>query len=749
MKRFLFIIVISIASMQLRAAGVDEATARSIASQFLAPLTQRSVLKSGEEPELSYIATIKSSGNLRSSDNATTALFYIFNSSQAHRYVIVSGDDRALPVLGYSDSETFDPGNIPPNMASWLEAYKQEIQYAIDHKLNVPISVTTAWNNYASGTNKAASAVVSPLVKTKWNQLPYYNEMCPYNDREGERTITGCVATAMAQIMKYWNYPACGIGQHSYIPKKNAELGLISADFGSSTYDWNNMPVSVTSSNPAVAQLMYHCGISVNMNYGTIAQGGSSAPLFYANHPGSLLAFRKYFGYKYTNSFISKANFADSTWIKKIKAELDVKRPILYDGFNTDSGHAFVCDGYDTNDFFHFNWGWGGYYDGYFALDALSPGGSGFSEGQCAIIGIEPVTVNPISDLYMTDKTIIYPSDYLTKGQAFSIKANFKNCGGASFKGAFRALLYDANYQYLGVVGTSGAYNVTPGSNTGTITFSTSGISSMTASVYYIYFYTLPSGSTTASFIKTDIDKSGYLSNRLKIMVTDAATLKSDSCENNDTEANAFEIAPEFKNGSAYYKIRNVNLHNTSDIDYFKIKIPEGYLYSVSSFLYDSDTGADGGVYTLDGKYSYLREDSTWSDTEDYNIPTFDYKPRNGYLYLKVEPVSTGQMGIYALDFNLKQTKQLESSVNTVNESATAVYPSLNSGCFTLNLGSDHIGENDVMICNLTGMIVARFKLNNPSEFSKPISLNVSNGIYLVNITGIKRSTTLKIVITR
>jgi hypothetical protein len=235
------------------------------------------------------------------------------------------------------------------------------------------------WVNLLDGRkNVSVSTAVSPLVQTKWDQSPYYNNLCPYDNSKGERTVTGCVATAMAQVMNYWEYPKKGTGFHSY---NHSKYGTLNANFGSTTYDWANMPNELTSSSStvqknAVATLMYHCGVSVDMDYNVSSEGGSGAYVISSRSPVTHCteyALKTYFGYKTSIQGVQKADYTTTNWKNLLKAELDASRPIVYAGFG-DGGHCFVCDGYDNNDYFHFNWGWGGLYDGYFALNALIPG---------------------------------------------------------------------------------------------------------------------------------------------------------------------------------------------------------------------------------------------------------------------------------------------------------------------------------------------------------------------------------------
>ena len=326
--------------------------------------------------------------------------FYVFNSTEKGGFVIVSADDRVQPILGYSEESTFDTSNMPPNLREWLMGYEQQIHYAIDESIEPTGDIVNEWNALLEGGIVAPKSPTSvdPLLTTQWDQYPYYNELCPTNIfASNGHTLTGCVATAMAQVMKYWNYPMHGSGYHSY---HCSFYGTQSANFANTTYDWSHMPNQLTATSSstqvnAVATLMYHCGVSVDMNYGAI--NGSSA---YTSNVAN--ALKSYFRYDNSTLFVSKANYSESGWISLLKAELNAGRPIVYDGHGDAGGHAFVCDGYNNNNFFHFNWGWGGACNNaYFSINNLSPGSYNFTSNQGAVIGIQPSTSSsPAIEMY-------------------------------------------------------------------------------------------------------------------------------------------------------------------------------------------------------------------------------------------------------------------------------------------------------------------------------------------------------------
>ena len=324
---------------------------------------------------------------------------YIFTTE--HSFVVMSTDDRVQPILGYSLIGSFVTENIPNNLRWWLQSYSDQIQYVVESSLSPTQEVIRQWQELASGTvntNRSRTAV-APLITTTWGQGTPYNLLCPQN------TVTGCVATAMAQIMKYWNYPAHGIGWHSYTPYYHPEYGEQTANFNATTYDWNNMvdhynyyydeqgnfhwdDTQTDEQKQAVATLMYHCGVAVEMEYDPSGSGASSyiTPALF-----------NYFNF--SSTYIDREDYDDSEWISMLQNEMNASRPVFYCGSGS-GGHAFVCDGYDSgtygNYYFHFNWGWGGDCDGYFSVNNMTPGGSNFNSYQYATIGIQPSANNAI-----------------------------------------------------------------------------------------------------------------------------------------------------------------------------------------------------------------------------------------------------------------------------------------------------------------------------------------------------------------
>lgn len=304
--------------------------------------------------------------NLRS-DKTNNAPYYAFNLEQG--YVIVSGDDEMTELVGYAENGFFDAENVPPQMQLWLDGYAEYVATVQSGKAKARKILLS----------DSPSVVVEPLVTTKWNQDAPFNNFAPeYTDDNNntQRCATGCAATAMAQIMKFHNWPEQGVGHYSY---EHQSFGTISSNFSEHVYDWTNMIDRYNNGEysnvqaDAVALLMKDCGVSLNMNYGPVS--GAS---IYSYTP----AFKNYF--RYSSRTVNRSGCETAEFTKIIADELQEGRPIIYCGTGEDGGHAFVVDGYDTNYFLHVNWGWGGYSDGYFDMNYMDPAGLGIGGGSGA-----------------------------------------------------------------------------------------------------------------------------------------------------------------------------------------------------------------------------------------------------------------------------------------------------------------------------------------------------------------------------
>ena len=320
--------------------------------------------------------------------------YYVFPNGEGKGFTVVSGDDRLPEVVGYSDKGTYDEENLPSNYVGFMKAYEEMVGQLDNGDSRASASIAEAKALRSSGYQQPT---VAPLLGSiQWNQMTPYNNMCPmYNSTD--RSVTGCVATAMAQVMMYYQYPkTLQADIPAYVSRTN-HLSIPQINKGES-YDWDNMLPQYASYEPlnytdaqaaAVAKLLYHCGVACEMDYGP-SSGANVTPAILST----------YFGYD--SDLMQDLNrdvFTLAEWSQIMDKELTAKRPILYSGQSSDGGHEFVCDGTDGNGLYHINWGWGGYQDGYFDVTILNPDKGGAGSGSapdgynqyCSmIVGIAP-----------------------------------------------------------------------------------------------------------------------------------------------------------------------------------------------------------------------------------------------------------------------------------------------------------------------------------------------------------------------
>lgn len=364
--------------------------------------------------------------------------YYVFNHADGG-FVIVGGDQAAAEILGYSEEGSFQYDQLPPQMQWWLGQYDKDISHAIRGIKEGTIKLDT---NAAQHAPAAKSNVAPLLGAMKWDQILPFNALIPGNEahpNDNSQIATGCVATAIAQVMKYHNYPAQGIGRKKYINN-----GVTyEANFGETTYNWAAMTDTYpynnytgTASQDAVATLMYHVGVSVSMDYGDLSVGGSGAAV--AN---VATALSTYFGYSKSTQYCDRDNYSDADWENIIYNDLKAGRPIIYGGQDqySSAGHCFVCDGYRASDnMFHINWGWSGQSDNYFKLTgtgALQPdysgaGGAGdgaaYSRRQEAIIGLEPDPSNE-GNIFMPEPVKYQNNGYTTNSASYTVEFTLEN----------------------------------------------------------------------------------------------------------------------------------------------------------------------------------------------------------------------------------------------------------------------------------------------------------------------------------
>ena len=852
MKRFFTFALLLVVSLSMMGGPIDETTAKQLAENFwkennIMGVRNGQVFKNKTD-EVQFVNMAPQHGYTE---------FFIFNNTVGKGYVIIAADESVTPILAYSYENNFGTETLPPSLKAWLDGYAEQIRQTVAMKAPATNEIRTDWECLRQGKTLPikSETAVNPLVSTKWNQSPYYNAKCPYDNNAHERTLTGCVATAMAQILKFWNYPEHGYGSHSYVPSDHPEYGTLYADFSAVNYQWNSMPNSVNSNNDAVATLMYHCGVSVDMNYGISGSPdyGSSAYIIDNGNgrPCAENALKSYFDYKNTLHAELKSNYSDSQWINILKTELNNSRPMVYGGFGS-GGHAFVCDGYNNSNYFHFNWGWGGYYDDYYYINSLNPASQDFTQNQQALVGIEPKysggggggggggstgtfdlvyhsslsmdddeywfyddfsvyaevlnagdgdfsgyigagvfrkddngefhflkvmgywnkTTNHLQPNYYSYGTIdteggppyipgsygiamlysfdcdlwnfiedngyhdaffdivyatdietfsdftIMTGDYLYYGTSSTVNVDIWNSSNSTFYGKFRVNLsnqdgswaqniqvlncsngLEANYHYIDGIDFTGEITVEPGSYYMELAYQRSGESSW----YYA-------------------GASRY-QNPVRVEVV-AAPVTYDPYESNNTASSAYPLPCNLYGNSTNISTTGANLHNSTDVDYYKIQLNPGRNYTITPRLNDSYNSDDGIYYTVDAKFAYSTDGNNWSEFYDDVMPS-SISTGGGTVYFCVMPYFEGKTGTYLLNINVTAG----TGVDEAEASDFNVYP--NPVKETLNINCK--GSKEIMLFNPLGMMVRTINTEGKDNVQIDMS-GLPNGVYMLQV---------------
>ena len=357
------------------AAPVDVNTAKGLGQKYV----HNALGKKTAELSLAYTQT---------SEAGVNAL-YVFNYDQG--FVVVAADDRAHPILGYTEGTTFDSEQIPEGLQYYLRYYARQIQFAIDNDLPLDVEIAEQWyllEKEGVMTKTRMNRAVAPLLSTTWDQGWPYNYYAPACSSywTNNHCYAGCVACSMSQVMKFWNWPETGNGEHSY--SSSTYGGTLSANFGATTYNWSIMPNSLGNSANAAAQavalLMYHCGVAVDMDFQPSGSGAHTEDV-----PAAVI---EYFRYGTCTNLKYRDEYTRTEWEDLLIESFDRGIPVMYSGAEADGsgGHAFNCDGYNNQRLFHFNWGWSGSNNNYYQIDALNTNNGSFNSYQRVVFEMIP-----------------------------------------------------------------------------------------------------------------------------------------------------------------------------------------------------------------------------------------------------------------------------------------------------------------------------------------------------------------------
>lgn len=508
---FIFLSIFGL-NLSAQAASISVNVAQTVGANFLISKGMTGV-SSASSLTLAYTATTVANGT-------TINDYYVFSVNGAKGFVMVSGDDIIIPILAFSNNSNFDINNMSSSTKDWIDGYKNQITAAVTN--NVPAKAGTAalWSTLKSGADNThhlitSTTAVAPLVQTTWDQdggsgsYPY-NYYCPNTSTTGGLSVTGCVATAMSQVMKFWNWPTVGSGYHTYFDTYSSSSAMGSNtwnnfNYGNTAFNWSSMPL--TSSNASVATLMYAAGVSVNMSYSANESGSYvdfyetygvncaeyALQTYFHYKPslrgvlrfgignGSLGTYYEGQDYEYYHGSLNMDSVSEAAWVTMLQNELSLGHPMLYEGQGTLGGHCWVLDGWETTgDMFHFNWGWSGASDGYYTVDNLAPpalgtggGGGNFNYDQGVVMGIEPDSFpsNPGNIELLAHLNTASNNMSMGYGTPFTIATKIKNTGTSAFNGSFCVELFDSSTNMITIIDSLTGASVAAGDSTAVLTF--------------------------------------------------------------------------------------------------------------------------------------------------------------------------------------------------------------------------------------------------------------------------------------
>ncbi len=704
----LLALLINLASNASYGKAIDEATAKLVGIAFLTSI--------GMGP-VSDATTVYRPTSAINGIDATS--FYVFNVNPTG-FVIVSADDRVQPILGYSRETVFNYDSQNRNVVYWMNGYQQEINYAIQNNVTPAAETKEKWDELISrkGSRVAKTTSVGPLLTTKWNQSPYFNDLCPYDVLQRAHAVTGCVATAMAQVMKYWNWPVVGCGSHTY---QHVLYGPQTVNFGATKYQWDAMRDSLGGPDTAVATLMYSAGVSVDMQYGVDGSGAWVIPGDSMQTNITSYALQTYFHYKPSLTSVARSgddlmdSMTTTKWEQMLVAELDASRPVIYAGFNNVEGHCWVCDGYETDSFFHFNWGWGGMSNGYFTLKTPA----GFSQEHEAIIGIEPDAFPDNTGSLQLQNCLTTSSSPVRYGGPFSVKTKIVNKGGTQFSGDFCAQVYDSSGKILGTLQTINGQKINVGDSTSTLTFATSGMYDLISGIYSIRVLHRSTG--TDQWIP--VANNGDYINYTVMGIAD------------DTDIMLYQPIRIIEDTLAHGSPASINVH-IADIGQVRFtgNLDIG-LYDINTGVQIYDIGQKRGLYIN----PYDKYECTFTDS-NLAVPPGKY-----ILILKHQYTDTGGYYVTGSAWMTNPIVVNVGGVMNFNANEIYVYPNPANNMIYVDPYNNEL--NEVRLVNILGQVVKNIQAAMPHLVTSISLADIDPGIYIVELLSNGHKTTKKIVV--
>lgn len=635
------------------------------------------------------------------------AAFYAFDFATGG-FMIISADDAYEPIIGYSFEGEFPKGQHAYVFASFMQSYVDQINYIRENNIEADDEISAKWkhlftNDISSLNTFRDPRDVNPLVTTMWDQNNPYNLMCPPDPSgPGGYALVGCVATTMSMIMHYYRYPTSGTGDYCYTPTSNPQYGVQCADFENTFYQWNGMQDNIDPKHPfPIAEIGYQCAVGVKMDFGPDGSGSYSYLV-----PNRLDAF-----FRYNDAeFLEKSDHTQTAWINLLKAEIDIDRPLYYSGHSTTGGHAFVCDGYQGNDF-HFNFGWSGYANGFFSLTNVG----GYYMDQACVRYFYPT--DPAYPYYASGLEVInHLSGQFTDGSG-PIEDYLPN--------------------------TEASWLLDPQEEPDSIT---------NIDIYFIEFdlgagdyLRIYDGETTAAPLLGE-----YTGNTLPENLSSTGnkmliTLSTDGSDNGAGFKAEFDSNPPdfctgittftdpvgtFDDGSGSYN------YTSGTNCMFKIDPPYANSITITFTSFETEEGKDFvKVYDKNvelGSFSGNTNPGSFTCTNDFAFITFSTNAFNNF---------SGWEVTYEIDnVGIEEKENFED---------LSIYPNPATDALQINFGVIKNQTVEIRLVNVTGDAVYSSQLSNVSgEISKNIDVsNFAKGIYILNLTSTEGSVNKKVII--
>ncbi len=629
--------------------------------------------------------------------------YYVVNFENG--WVVVSGNDAMVPVIGYNFIGDFpaEDHNFAP-FERWMQDYVDQVNYIRENNIEADTDVAAQWNRYSTNDPSTLSLRggrdIDPLLTNLWNQDNPYNAMCPEDPAgPGGRVYVGCVATAMSMIMHYWRYPLVGEGEHSYY---KYPYGTQYVNYGEAEYNWDGMTDVIDSRYIwEIAEIGYHAAVSVDMNFGPDGSGAYSQDVPYA--------FATYFQYPITVQYLSKNSYTTSQWENMLQQQLDDLQPLYYSGQSSSGGHAFVCDGYQGSNYYHFNFGWSGSGNGYYSLQDVG----GYNSYQGIVRNIVPEDPN-------------YP--YIAEGEK-----ELTTLAGSFTDGSGPVEDYPANMDASWLINPQNENDSVTSLTLRFIEFDTDA-----SDILRVYDGGDANADLLGEFSGNDIpDDISSTGNQLFVTFSSTgedpgfkieyfSTLPS-FC----TSTNITDPSGTLTDGSGGFYYNNF----TNCV--FNLAHPEAVKYNIDFTQFSTEEGKDilkvydGATATLIGEYS---------GTE---IPDPIEVETNAMLIMWTTNSTVRDAG-WSFDFTVDGVGVQETVVENLS-----IFPNPTTGMLNVNFNAEKQGDMQIKLLSITGQVVVdELIAENGGQYTKTIDIsNQAKGVYLLSIISESEKIDRKVVL--